>query len=317
MQFVAPDPSAIIEIIGVDSSSWTVSGENAGYEGVVLNEGSTGLQEAPRTTNWQTGAHQEGSTYVGSTIEPHDMVLGFQIWGDEENWHDVTSRFRKAWDYDNETTIRISTESGSRDIQVRLFEAPMRDTNKDPRLVQYSLETYTVRAAWPFWEGDGTAETKKIETKEHPAGGIVDQFEDFIKRLLQLEVDAPYYGTTEIEVYNPTDRPMYLQWVCSAPGRWTLPDWSFQDDDQANRSIICPTLDTDEILSIDTYPRNEPYVTTSKTNAAGRFGGVMFLNSVPPGTPPTKLPVAYAGTDREPEVTCVQRHYWNGPWGGE
>lgn len=317
MQYVAPDASAIIEVIGRDGSSWVVSGENAGYEGIVLHKGASGLQEAPRTTLWQQGAHQEGSTYLGVRVEPHDLVLAFEVWGDEENWHDLTSRFRKAWDYDEETTIRVTTESGARDIRVRLQEAPQRDQDFDPRLRQYSLETYTLRAAWPFWEGEGRSETINVPVTARPAPNIIQGLAEHIRRLLGLEVAAKYYADFEITVSNPTDVPMYLQWICSAPGRWTLPDFSWKDDDQAHRMILCPTLASDEILSIDTYPRTEPYVSTSKTNVAGRFGGVMFLNPVPPYTPVTKIPVAYAGDDPKPVLTSIQPHHWNGPWGGE
>lgn len=317
MQFVNAGDPATIEIVGVDGSSWTVSGVDQGHEGVVLDEGPQGLQEAPRTGLWTQSAYQEGSTFMGVSVEPLDLVLAFQIWGDEENWADVASRFRNAWSYEEDTTIRVSSESGTRTLKVRLLEAPDRKSTKDPRLTQYSLDTYTIRAGWPFWEGDGTTSTYECTLKEKPASNGLGGLSAAIRRLLGLEPAVTKYDEGWVTVSNPTDTPLWLRWSLTAPGRWAIPDYSWQDDDDKARVIVCPTLYTDEDLSIDTYPRNEPYVSKLNTNIPGRFGGVMFLYPIPPHTRPTKIPVSYVGNDPNAACTVICQQMWNGPWGGE
>lgn len=314
MQFVEAGTPATIEIVGVDGSSWTVSGEDQGHEGVVLNNGAQGLQEAPRKGIWSQSAFQEGATYMGNTVEPIDLVLAFQVWGDEENWADVAAAFRKAWDYEQETIIRVSSEAGSRTIKVRLLEAPDRNSNKDPRLTQYSLDTYTLRAGWPFWEGDGAVDEFEVSLKTRPPSNVWEEMSEALRRLFSLESGIDKYDEGYVTVSNPTDTPLYPQWVATAPGRWAIPDWSFKDDEDAHRAVVCPTLGDGEDLTIDTYPRNEPYVSSLNTNIAGRFGGVLFLNPIPPRTAPTQVPVRYVGNDPNAKITVILRDKWMGPW---
>lgn len=316
-QFVSPGEPALIEVIGVDGSSWIVSGQNEGHEGIVLDAGPQGLQEAPRSGIWQQSAFQEGATFMGVSVEPIDLVLAFQVWGDEENWQDVSSRFRRAWDYEKLTTIRVTTESGTRELQTCLYEAPDRDSDHDPRLLQYSVEKYTLRAPWPYWEGDVVTETMTGELVSRPYEGSEwwEKLSAALKKLFGLSPDIEHYKEAEITVHNPTDVPLWPQWACTAPGRWGIPDFSFKDDDQASRVITTPTLAPGQGLTIDTYPRNEPYVADDGSNMAGRFGGVLFLNPIPPFTPPTKIPVSYIGEDANSAATVRLRHYYNGPWG--
>lgn len=318
-QFVERGTPATIEIIGCDGSLWTVAGDDGGHEGVELNTGPQGLQEAPRSGIWQQSAWQEGATFLGATVEPLDLVLSFQIWGDEENWQDVASRFRAAWDYEKQTTIRVTTESGTRELDVQLFEAPQRDSEKDPRFIQYSLDMFTVRAAWPFWRGEDYSDSFTVELHERPVedDSAWGKLSAALRTLLKLEPEVENYSEGYVTIANPTDVPMWPQWACTAPGRWGIPDFSFEGDTVTKRSITTPTLAAGEDLSIDTYPRNEPYVAANGSNVAGRFGGVLFLNPIPPKTPPTKVPVVYVGDDAEAAATVRLREYWNGPWGGE
>lgn len=315
-QFVNSGTPATIEIIGVDGSSWTVSGESQGHEGVELDSGPQGLQEAPRTGNWQQSAFQEGATFMGVSVEPIDLVLGFQIWGDEENWQDVSGRFRKAFDYERLATIRVSTESGTRELGVQLFETPQRDQDFDPRTQQYSLEVYTLRAPWPYWEGEVESDTSVVNLRSRPDSGSKawNNLPAALQAMLTADTATPTYSSGTVEVSNPTDVPLWPQWACTAPGRWGIPDYSWNDDEQATRTITTPTLYSGQGLTIDTYPRNEPYVAEDGSNMPGRFGGVLFLNPIPPFTPRQKIPVFYIGADDTAATTIRMRQYWNSPW---
>lgn len=317
--FVNTGEPATIEVIGVDDSSWTVSGANQGYEGVVLDAGPQGLAEAPRNGIWQQSAFQEGSTFLGVTVEPIDLVLGFQIWGDEENWQDVSSRFRRAFDYTKQATLQVSTESGTRSLKVQLLEAPQRDQEKDPRLLHYSLEVYTFRAAWPYWEAEDEYVTHKFSSsslRSVPSRGSssFNALPRHVQGTLNLNKSATRYYTGSLTVENPCDTPLWPEWALTSPGSWGISDSSYMDDDMANRFIVTPTLSAG--ISIDTYPRNEPYVATDGSNIAGQFGGLLFLNPIPPHTEQTEVPFVYAGSSGG-EITLRMRRWWNGPWGGE
>lgn len=316
-QFVPAGTPATIEIIGCDGSSWTVSGGNEGNEGVILDSSPSGLQEAPRSGIWQQSAFQEGATYQGVSVEPIDLVLAFQIWGDESNWQDVSSRFRRAFDYEQTSTIRVSTSSGARELEVQMFEAPDRDQEHDPRILEYSVETYTLRAAFPYWLGDIVTDTATVTLYQRPVEGTEwwEKLSAALKRLLKMSPNVEQYSNMTVTVSNPTDVPLWPQWAFTAPGRWGIPDFSFKDDDQANRVIISPTLNSGQGLTVDTYPRNEPYVAADGSNAPGLFGGVLPLNPIPPFTPPTEIPISYVGNDANAAATVRLRQYWNNPWG--
>ena len=317
------DP-AMIEIIGVDGSEWVVSGYGDGEQGVLLDQGAQGLQEAPRKGVWSQTAFQYGATYMGTTIEPLDLVLGFEIWGDDHDWAQVSSDFRNAFDYEREATIRVTSESGRRTLKVRLLETPKRDQNKDPRMLQYSLEVYTLRAAWPFWQGDTVTQSGAVSLRPknelsgaYPAAG--DVVRKSFERMFELDSSTQYWGVDEVQLSNPTDVPIYPVWALTDNAMWCVPDKSFTDPSDTDRTIITPYLAAGEGLSIDTYPLREPYVATNGSNIAGRFGGVLFLNPIPPRTPPTPVPIGVVtrSNSKKPEFAMRSVQHWNGPWGGE
>lgn len=308
-----------ISYTGPDGFEWNLSGKNEGKQGAYLDLSPQGMQEAPRKGIWSQSAFQEGATFMGVSVEPIDMVLGIQIDPvDGMDWADVSARFRDSWSYDEDGILRYTTpESGVRELKVRLLEAPDRATKKDGRLNEYSIEAYTIRAGWPYYTSGGAVDSFTVDLKAKPPEGIWEEFSAALAKLFKLELNFGHYDEGFVTVENPTDVPMYLQWVLSAPGRWAIPDYSFKDDEDATRVVVCPTLDEGEHLSIDTYPRNEPYVSSTNTNIAGRFGGVLFLNPIPPHTPPTKIPVSYVGEDPEASAVVIMRHNWLSPFGGE
>lgn len=284
--------TALIEIVGVNGQRWTVSGDGMGDQGVILSDDPEGLfDEAPFTSIWQQGATQEGATLLGSTAEPIDLVLGFQVFEDELGmleWADVEARFFASFSSTKEARIEVTTEAGRRTLRVLKLEKSKQISRKDPRLSGYSRMELTLRAPWPFWEGDTYSSTFA------PTGTG---------------------GTGFVTVFNPTDRPLWLQWVATAPGKWGIPDFSFDGGQWADRIITTPTLTAGQDLTIDTYPRYETYVAADGSNIAGRFGGVDFLHPVPPGSPETQLPVVLTGGVTGSMIQCRMVHFWQRPQG--
>lgn len=259
-----------IELHGQDGSVWYIHGDRAGAQGVALLEGASGFWEAPVTSVWMQGAFQEGATYVGYRTEPLDVVLPIAVRGDSATeWHINDSKFRNALGSPDEEFVLVARSvSGTRRLTLRLTEAPEIVGDYDPAVSRVSRYVVQARAGWPRWVG-GTA-TSTWSTSSASGSGTVT-------------------------IQNPTDTWVYVQWVCSAPGKWVLPDYSWPDPLISGRLITTPTLGVGQDLSIDTYPFHEHYVAADGHNIAGRFGGVLFLHPVPPHTPPTEVPVSVTG----------------------
>ncbi|MEY8577207.1 phage tail protein [Corynebacteriaceae bacterium 6-324] len=280
-----------IDIYGADGSRWRVSGAGSGREGVELSLSPQGLfDEAPISGIWQSSAFQEGATYLGHAIEPLDAVLAFDVVGDAEDWEYIESRFHAAWDEEKTTKIVVTSDGKRRFLEVQKLENIRTEHTRDPRLLQWSTMTVTLRAAWPFWEGDTVISAASTSNSS---------------------------ADLTVTIENPTDRPMWLQWVVTAPGRWTLPDFDWGLGDHPTRVITTPTLSPGQTLTIDTHPLSEPYVAADGSNIAGRFGGVLFQHSVPPHTPPTEVPVKLAGAfGGGGAVQCRMVHNWKRAWRG-
>lgn len=282
----------LIEIEGCDGQWWTVSGPNMGREGVELASDPEGLHdEAPFTTIWNQTASQEGATYNGTTWEPRDLVLSFDIYGEQEGetWEEVESRFSASFDVEDPALIRVTSPSGStRTLKVTKMTSSVTSAKNDPRFQQRSKMVLTLRAAWPFWEGD-TVVSEFVAPNGHASGHVL--------------------------VSNPTDRPMWLKWALTAPGAWTLPDYNLKGPDHQRRTILTPTLRTGEDLTIDTYPTTETYTAANGSNIAGLFGGVDFLYPIPKRTYDLKLPVSVEGGGLNAACQVRQVHYWDRAYG--
>lgn len=279
------NPTVLIEIIDVNGKHWTVSGQGMGEQGVELDTDPAGLfDEAPFSSIWLQGADQEGATYQGTRIEPMDLVLGFHIFGDDAaEWEAVDASFFAGFSPSEPATIRVTSPAGVRTLQVVKLEPAKQLSKKDPRLSGYSRTQLTLRAPWPFWEGQTTTSTF-VSTSDAQSGTVT--------------------------VSNPTDRPMWLQWIATAPGRWIIPDYNFKTGPGSTRKVVTPALALGQDLTIDTYPRNETYVALDGSNIAGRFGGVDFLHSVPPGTPSTTIPVSVEGGAVGSSIQCRMVENW-------
>ena len=277
---------ARIEVEGVDGSTWVLNGPGAGREGVHLGESPDGIYDAPVRTLWQQGAFQEGATPNGARWDARDIVFTAMIQGVEgRSWQDVDSQWRRAWSYTADSIMRVSTESGTRELKLRMFESPKFTPDVDPRVNEFGEVVMTCRAGDPFW-------------REQPD--------------TQTVTAAGSSGTEHVTVFNPTDKEMWLRWVLSAGSRWTLPDFDFAG---GQRTVTMPTAYTSRDVLVDTHPLREQIVISDWANAWEAMGGVQLLHPVPPYTPPTDVPVSWTGSGGA--LMLVQDRRWSRPWGLE
>ncbi|MFB7719332.1 phage tail protein [Nocardia sp. NPDC056100] len=287
--------AAMITVTGVDGSVWTIAGQGRGREGVELATSPSGLYDAPVTTIWNQSAFQVGSSYGGYRTNKRDVVFAVNIVeAAGRSWEAVDSAWRKAWAYDRDATLTITTDFGTRSLALRMSEQPDFKPDKDPHLKAMGKVVMTCTAGNPWWvESDVTA------TWTSPAdssGGKVQR------------------GT--VSIANPTDQPMWLKWVCSAPGQWTVPDFSWiAGDKDAARTITLPGTGIGQDLTVDTDPMEEMIVAADKSQIWALMNGVSFMYAVPPYTPATSVPVSVINAPAGASVMVVQARNWSRPWG--
>ncbi|MGW6623693.1 phage tail protein [Nocardia sp. NPDC055002] len=287
--------AALIEVEGVDGSLWTLSGAGQGREGVELGTSPTGLYDAPVKTIWNSSAFQIGATFGGATWQKRDVVFGVNVFGTQSsNWESTDSAWRKAWAYDRDSKLIVTTEYGSRTLRLRLSEQPEFKPKRDPHSKGWSQVTMTCTAGVPWWIEDDVTATAASTIDTRPDGAS---------------------ETLWVSVSNPTDQPMWLRWVASAPGVWTLPDFSWKEDNAANRVITMPTLTNGQDITVDTDPMQEMVVAADNSSVWARMNGRMFVHSVPPWTPEVQVPVTVKGAPAGAIVQVRCPRNWSRPWG--
>lgn len=280
--------AAVIEIIGANGDLVTVSGAGQGREGIELCSDPNGLlDEAPIKTIWQQSVFQEGATYVDTSIEPKDYVLTFDLFDENgEDWEGVDQRFYALFEVGKPSKIVYRTDQSDRYIEVIKLEATKTVTKHDPRFIQASKMTVTLRAPNPFW----------------------------IENTVEEEAEFTASGTKNLHVQNDTDRPMFLQWAVTAPGQWEIPDVNPSEPGTVKRWVKTPVLKAGQNLTVDTHPLHETYVSQDRTNIAGLFAGVDFIGFIPPHTPEITLPVRFTGKSGTVGVRVVEQ--FQRPFGG-
>ncbi|MFI5775974.1 phage tail protein [Nocardia sp. NPDC051570] len=287
--------AATIEVEGVDGSHWVLAGPGQGREGVALGTTPTGLYDAPVTTIWNSTAFQIGATYGGANWQKRDVVFGVNVYEtDSDSWETVDSAWRKAWAYDRDSGLVVTTEFGSRTLHLRMSQQPDFKPLRDPHLKSWSQVTMTCTAGVPWWVEDDVTATAVSTIDTRPDGAS---------------------ETLWLPVSNPTDQPLWLRWVATAPGSWTLPDYSWADDKNKARLITLPTVTAGQHLTVDTDPMQEMIVSADRTSVWARMNGKMFMYPVPPWTPATKVPVTVKGAPPGATIQVRCPRNWSRPWG--
>lgn len=252
-----------IELIGRDGSYWCVAGPGAGKEGVTLSPNAQNLIDTPVKTLWTPGPF--GEQYAGKRVQRREMVLPFQV-GDTamspESWATIDSRFRWAWDYDQECTLKITTDDGTRWLKLRLFEAPKSYDIKDPFLTADNPVIITATAEFPYWQSDS---------------------DEFVWETLNPEDRKTFF------VANNGDVPVWLKWTFTAPGLWQIPDFSWGNDMYARgeqdrgRTLWLPELVAGEHISVDSDPRVQTVIAANDAPVQHRWKGNDLLYPLMPG----------------------------------
>lgn len=285
-------------------------GEFGGRDGIWNAQGQIkGIWDAPVKTTWKAGAFQDGSQQKAKKVLHRDMDLGFHcVETRDMSCEENESEFRKVFDYEldewedepQSTTLGVETElSGTRMLDVLLYEAPVMDADQDPIETQYINLLLKLRAGQPMWyEPDVTTKFSGTGTS----------------------------GSGFIKISNPTDQPMRHKFILTR-AKWNVPDFSWKGGRYkrrpggvyATRVIPMPNITSAQggaVISLDQKDlmvRDVHY-----TNMLPLLGGKYFMNIIPPYTPETLLPVSYTNAPAGGAmIQCVQPRRWSRPWGLE
>lgn len=282
-----------------------VHGDQAGAEGVYLAKGQVqGLYDSPVRTTWKSGAFQVGSSQRARKFEHRDLALGFHIKDTLTSWQFNDSQFRRIFDYEEDpwdvnyepTVVEVDTDlSGTRKLDVLMFEAPDFDPDLDPVQQQHGNVILKLRAGQPMWYED-----------------------DYTFTFTGSGASAS--GT--VSVVNPTDQIAYHKFVLT-PATWTLPDRDWVGAPGArvvsgSRNVSGVTITSNNGGAVVDLDRQElMFRDANNTNLLAQLAGKFFEYPIPPYTPATNLPVSYSGGGSGASVTVRIPVRWSRPWGLE
>ncbi|ORI13424.1 hypothetical protein [Rhodococcus sp. 1168] len=286
-----------LAVEGANGSYWPFHSAEAASTGVVLGMKPEKIWETPRSTRWTQGAFTEKAEYGGDKVDMMTIVLSVHIsMRPGSPWEQVYSEFRRAWDFDEVTTLVAGSSSGVRRLGVRLVETPEFEPDVDPGYDNYGLMIITCRPEWPFWVEDDV-----IDVWQSASGALSGSF----------------------WVSNPTNRPMHPKYVVdmAQAGTVTLPDFSWvsdpkhEDYEHRDRTITTPSLAAGEQLTIDSYPDELTWRSNINPVFIGRTAGIEFEFAVPHHTPLTQIPVSASVPGAT--VALRQSRHWTTILGGE
>lgn len=242
--------NTVVELEGVNGEMFNLT---TGDKGVYLATDVKGaFFDPPVKCVYEEPGNYSGARYLNHRILRRDIVFGVEILNDAvsgpTSWLSRDSLWRKAWAYDRDCKLYVTTDSGTRYLKLRLLESPEVDMQYDPHMSPINRTVMTCVAGDPFWYEDDEVFTASTTGSS---------------------------GTLNINVpqCNPTDQYIFPKW--SLPGstlepsepyvpglpwlgaptspqvKWTVPDYSFEDPTYATRRIVMPGLigglRTDEI----------------------------------------------------------------------
>ncbi|RBO87960.1 hypothetical protein [Nocardia puris] len=285
----------LVEVEGCDGSRFVISGVGMGAQGVWLGTDVAGIYDAPVRTIYGSHSSQIGSTYYARRNLQRDIVFGVTVGNTTgRTWGQADSAWRKAWSYDRDTRLWITTEDSRRHLRLRLGEQPAFEPERDPHMTKVERVVMTCVAGDPWWY-------------EEP---VTDAF-----------VATGPESQGAVTVSNPTDVEIWLEWIVQGPGRWVLPDFSWGDnrfrraEEDRHRRISLPMARADQVFWVQSDPFADQLRDMNGSQVWSLMNGVAFLYPVPPWTPETELPVSV--TDAEEgaglQVRCPRT--WSRPWG--
>jgi hypothetical protein len=257
----------VVELEGVDGQWFTLAGPAAGDEGVYLGTDIKGLFEPPVKVVHEEPGNWPGARYLNHRVQKRELTFAVEILaGRTDSWLSRDSEWRKAWAFDRDSKLYVTTEeSGTRWLKVRLLESPEVEMFFDPNGNGVNRTVMVVVATDPYWYEDDevysavTQEDTRFDPNELQLPWPWPQ-KELPRETLWLEVNPKSCRNG----LNPTDQWIFPKWTVPGstekpadpyiPGLpwlgapksqatiWVLPDYSWKQDENANRRLKLPSL---------------------------------------------------------------------------
>lgn len=279
----------------------TIAGPNEGDRNVYLTRGEDpeGLfYDPPVVTVMEEPANLPGGRFLDYKVKPREVNFRVDIWNEGSGFRRADSEWRKAWRYDKPSIMHVYSEDGHRVLYLYLKEQPVVMLPEDPDEKRFKQVEMTCIAYDPWWYGD--VEVFEWVTPTSTLGGSV------LTHTFVFDEDTPL---------NPTDQVIRPRWWCSAPGKWSIPDYSWLDDEYADRVIDMPTLLTGENIVIDRNPYQPQVVAENEAPVWARMNGVRFKHNIPEYTLDAELTVEVTNAPAGSKVQLYLDRPWSRAWG--
>lgn len=280
-----------IELTGRDGSHWVLSGPGMGQQGVTLSPNLQQFYDAPVKTLYVPGPF--GEEYAGKRVQRREIVFSVQAWDDDpDTWRTIDSAWRWAWDYDEESTLKVTTNDGTRFLNVRLMEEPKPYYEKDPHITRDNPIVMTVTSTFPYWQEESS---ESVWDTLHTA------------------------DRTVFPVRNDGDVPVWFRWAFTAPGLWIVPDFSWGNDlysrgqEDLGRTLPLPELRDNEHVSVDSDPRVQTIIAVNGAPVQHRWKGNDLLYPLMPGKG-ADLPVQLKNAPQGGACKLTVPRWFSRPW---
>ena len=262
------ESTTVVQLKGVNNEMFNLT---TGDKGVYLATDVKGaFYDPPVKAVYEEPGNYPGSRYLNHRILRRDIIFGVEILNDAasggNSWLSRDAQWRKAWAYDRDCTLYVTTASGTRYLKLRLLESPTVDMFYDPNSNEVNQTVMTCVASDPFWYSDDVVYTATTQTNT--------TFDPNVYRWPWKQDELPKENLViNVPVCNPTDQYIFPKWTVPGstfapaepyiPGLpwlgaplskqviWTIPDYSFEDTSQQTRRVTMPGLigglRTDEI----------------------------------------------------------------------
>jgi hypothetical protein len=200
-------------------------------------------------------------------VQKRELTFAVEILaGRTDSWLSRDSEWRKAWAFDRDSKLYVTTEeSGTRWLKVRLLESPEVEMFFDPNGNGVNRTVMVVVATDPYWYEDDevysavTVTDTRFDPNELQLPWPWPQ-KELPRETLWLEVNPKSCRNG----LNPTDQWIFPKWTVPGstekpadpyiPGLpwlgapksqatiWVLPDYSWKQDENANRRLKLPSL---------------------------------------------------------------------------
>ena len=336
----------IVELEGVNGELFNLT---TGDQGVYLAEDVEGaFYDPPVKVAIEEPGNYPGARYLNHRVLYRNIIFAVQILADAKrgsrSWLSRDSEWRKAWAFDRDAYLRVTTpDSGTRTLKVRLFESPKVNMKTDPRGNSINETEMFCIAYDPFWYAEDAVFPVKTKTDTRFKPQIINvpgqwPWEKVPKEELKIVVGRGQGGL------NPTDQ--YIAPIWTVPGstesipdfdmnllglkisldipwekapytQFTIPDYSFEDEEYKDRRVRTPGLIFGENCEINTDRREEQIVSESESQVWARMNGVRFRNMIPPYTEERTFHVTASGCAPGQLIALRLKRPWSRCWGLE